>query len=107
MGTYKLKINTVTGLLIFAMNAVYGETLTCNKLSTILINLPPLNTRPYCNTAEMRCRALTLLHKRSEDDTLRIQLEPKLTAQVEYELELCEMAVREVDHSYLEPRCAE
>ncbi len=78
--------------------------LTCKKLDHILIHHPANEIRPYCNTAEIKCRTLKMVEDRPKEDVLRQEVEKRLNEELRYELDLCEIALRRLDPEFLTGR---
>ncbi len=78
--------------------------LTCKKLDYILIHHPANEIRPYCNTAEIKCRSLVMVQELPGKDVLRQEVEARLNEELRYELDLCEIALRRLDSDFLTDR---
>ena len=78
--------------------------LTCKKLEYILIHHPANAIRPYCNMAEIKCRALVMVEERPKKDVLRQEVETRLKEELRYELDICEIALRRLDPEFLMDR---
>jgi hypothetical protein len=70
-----------------------AKKITCSQITDVLAEAPDLSVQIFCKTAEARCKALEMMERLPPNDPLRQPLEPKLRAQVEYELEVCAVAV--------------
>lgn len=105
------KYITLALLISNLSNACFAQTtkdpthlLTCKKLDYILIHHSATDIRPYCNTAEIKCRAMTLVQERPKDDILRKEVEETLKKELRYELDICEIALRKLDPDFLDSR---
>lgn len=78
--------------------------LTCAKLNTSLIRNASGIVTPYCNPAEVVCRAQGFLKERPKNDKLRQEVEAKLKEEVRYQLDLCEIALRKTKPNALPER---
>lgn len=78
--------------------------LTCKTLIDVLVTFADVDVRPYCLEGERKCRVLAMIKERSQSDSLRQALEAKLAQDVQYELSICEIAVRKKDPEYLKKR---
>lgn len=78
--------------------------LTCKKLGHILIHHPANAIRPYCNTAEIKCRSRVMVDELPKNNVLRQEVDGKLKEELRYELDLCEIALRRLDPDFLADR---
>lgn len=87
--------------------------LTCPKLDYILGFTPGLGRAPapdvriICNRAASLCHAQKMVFQEKKTDPLRKEVEGWLGKQIRYELDLCEVAIRHYDATFLneqEPR---
>ncbi len=78
--------------------------LTCEKLNSPLIHNASGIVTPYCNPAEIACRALDFLEERPKNDKLRLDVEDNLRKEVRHKLDLCEIALRKTKPKALPER---
>ena len=78
--------------------------LTCSKIDYVLAHHSGVDIQPFCNTAQIKCRALKMTLELSKDNVLRLEIEEKLAEEVRYELDICEIAVRRVNPDFLTER---
>tara|TARA_R110002095_G_scaffold118145_1_gene102995 strand:+ start:599 stop:919 length:321 start_codon:yes stop_codon:yes gene_type:complete len=78
--------------------------LTCKKLNSPLVHSAPGLVRPFCNPAEIVCRAMDFLQERPKDDKFRLEVEPELKRDMLYRLNVCELALRKKDPDALPAR---
>jgi len=74
--------------------AAYGGNLSCSKISNYITQTPTAEVRAICNTAEARCLAQKYINQLDEKEPVRQTIEDRLTAQVEFELEVCEAMLK-------------
>lgn len=64
--------------------------LKCEKVNDTLSYASVYPARAFCEPAAMRCFILKHLKEFPKDDPLRLELQDRVEAQVEYELAICE-----------------
>lgn len=64
--------------------------LGCDKVNDTLSYAATYPARAFCEPAAMRCFILKHLKEFPKDDPLRLELQDRVEAQVEYELAICE-----------------
>ncbi len=88
---------TITLVALTSLSAYGAESknrLTCAKLNSPLIHNASGIVTPYCNPAEVACRAQEFLRERPKNDKLRQDVEANLEQEVRHKLDLCEIALR-------------
>lgn len=92
---YKTLAFTLSALTSLSANAAESKNrLTCAKLNSPLIHNASGIVTPYCNPAEVACRAQDFLRERPKNDKLRQEVETNLEIEVRHKLDLCEIALR-------------
>jgi hypothetical protein len=102
--TKKTILFSVTVLALSALQVNADQHLSCKKLGDIMAHNSAIALRPFCDQAELRCKALELVEKRPKDDTLRGEVEQPLRTEVQYLLSICEVAYRAHHPRGLDPR---
>ena len=92
---YKPFAVTLMALTSLGVNATESKNrLTCTTLDSPLIHNASGIVTPFCNPAEIACKAQEFLRERPKNDKLRQQVEANLEIEVRHKLDLCEIALR-------------
>lgn len=88
-----LKYFVCTSLvLIIQLISLSAIELSCQNLETLIANSNSPFLHPYCDNAEISCKAMDIMQKRPLKDPLRLRVEPQLQKETRYLLDLCAMA---------------